>query len=84
MGSATLVWIPERGQWVRAGDFAPIREEPAVFIALIVVPNSQIEMADGTVVRDYLELCSPDAEEFYKGDVREWGMPQRSQVAVPT
>lgn len=84
MGSATLVWIPERGQWVRAGDFAPIREEPAVFIALIVVPNSQIEMADGTIVRDYLELCSPDAEEFYKGDVREWGMPQHNQEAVPT
>ena len=26
---------------------------------------SQIELEDGTVVRDYMELCSPDSEMYY-------------------
>jgi len=87
MGSATLVWIPERQRWVRAGECGPVQtlQDPIVFIGLIVVSNSQIELADETIVRDYLELCSPDAEEFYKGEVREWGIPtlQKVETQVP-
>ena len=65
LGSATLVWA--HTQWTRAKDLHPIRryKNPVVFIGLIVLTNSQIELASGTRVRDYLELCSPDAEMFY-------------------
>ena len=80
MGSATLVWRPERQRWVRAGEFRPVQtlDSPVVFIGLFVLSNSQIELADETIVRDYLELCSPDAEEFYKAEVREWGMAKQT------
>ena len=79
MGSATLVWRPETQRWVRAGAFKAVQtlEAPTVYIGLFVVSSSQIELVDETIVRDYLELCSPDAEEFYKGEVREWGMPHK-------
>ena len=65
LGSATLVW--NKSQWIRAGTLHPVRryETPVVFISLIVLTNSQIELASGTRIRDYLELCSPDAETFY-------------------
>jgi hypothetical protein len=65
VGSATLVWA--HNQWTRAGELYPLRryKKPVVFIGLIVLTNSQIELASGTRVRDYLELCSPDAETFY-------------------
>jgi hypothetical protein len=68
MGSATLVWRPERQQWVRAGEFRPVQtlETPVVFIGLFVLSNSQIELANGIRIRDYMELCSPDSECFYE------------------
>jgi len=65
IGSATLVW--KGGKWQRAGYYCPMvyYETPVVFIGLIVLTGSQIELASGTRIRDFLELCSPDAEQFY-------------------
>jgi len=65
VGSATLVW--ETHKWIRAGAFCSLMQydTPVVFIGLITTTSSQIELASGTRVRDYLELCSPDAETFY-------------------
>jgi len=71
VGAATLVWNPHTYQWTRAGVLYPVirYEEPVVFIGLIVTTSSQIELASGTRIRDYLELCSPDAEQFYAGEM---------------
>jgi hypothetical protein len=65
IGSATLVW--QNHKWIRAGMQYPILQydTPVVFIGLITTTSSQIELASGVRVRDYLELCSPDAETFY-------------------
>jgi len=65
IGSATLVWDIDK--WTRAANMYPTLryEKPVVFIGLIVTTSSQIELASGRRVRDYLELCSPDAETFY-------------------
>jgi hypothetical protein len=65
VGSATLVW--KSGRWLRAGYFTPLLryDTPVVFIGLIVLTGSQIELKSGTRIRDFLELCSPDAEQFY-------------------
>ena len=65
VGSATLVW--KDGTWQRAGYYAPLLhyETPVVFIGLIVLTGSQIELGSGIRIRDFLELCSPDAEQFY-------------------
>jgi hypothetical protein len=65
VGSATLIW--KDGKWQRAGYYSPMiyYETPVVFIGLIVLTGSQIELASGKRIRDFLELCSPDAEQFY-------------------
>jgi hypothetical protein len=67
VGSATLVWDASKHQWIRAGTQRPCLhyKRPVIFIGIIALTGSQIELASGLRVRDYLELCSPDAEQFY-------------------
>ena len=67
IGSATLFWNSTTNLWTRAGISVPTHhyKSPTVFIGLIVLTGSRIELASGIVLRDYLELCSPDTEQFY-------------------
>ena len=67
IGSATLVWNSTAETWQRASTLYPVQtfQTPYVFIGLIVTPNSQIELQGNLFTRDYMELCSPDAETFY-------------------
>ena len=61
---STLFW--NGSTWIRFGEVYPVQTIPAcTSIALIVTPNSQIELENGMYVRDYMELCSPDAEMYY-------------------
>ena len=62
---ATLYWNAAKNEWRRCGEDYPFMEAKEEWISFVVVPNSQIEMEDGTRVRDYMELCSPDAEQYY-------------------
>jgi hypothetical protein len=54
-------------QWVRAGDVLPIQRalSNSVFYNLIVMKAACYETKDGTFVRDYVEVHSPEAEQFY-------------------
>jgi len=67
VGSATLLWNSATSTWVRASTLHKVQQfsKPYTFVGLIVTPNSQIELKDNLFVRDYMELCSPDAETFY-------------------
>uniref|UniRef100_A0A6C0ANW5 Hedgehog/Intein (Hint) domain-containing protein n=1 Tax=viral metagenome TaxID=1070528 RepID=A0A6C0ANW5_9ZZZZ len=69
IGPATLVWTDD--QWIRACALAPIEQCHTVFLGFIVTPNSQIELAGGIRVRDYMELCSPDAEALYTAELQQ-------------
>lgn len=60
---ATLYW--DSTQWRRYGETHPIRTEPCELLSFVVTPHSQMEWEDGTVIRDYMEWCSPDAEQHY-------------------
>lgn len=62
---ATLYWKKEANQWSRCGEDYVWTTEPCEWVSFVVVPHSQIELEDGTIVRDYMELCSPDAEQYY-------------------
>jgi hypothetical protein len=62
---ATLYWNAEANQWRRCGEDYEFVSKQDEWISFVVVPNSQIELEDGTRVRDYMELCSPDAEQYY-------------------
>jgi hypothetical protein len=60
---ATLYW--DTTQWRRYGDTHPIRKDPCELLSFVVTPHSQMEWEDGTIIRDYMEWCSPDAEQYY-------------------
>jgi len=62
---STLVWNSETNKWERIGDSIKVNHEIRELVSFIVVPNSQIELEDGTRIRDYMELCSPDSEMYY-------------------
>ena len=73
---AALYWNPSANQWNRCGeDYAwttvPTKKE---WVSFVVVPHSQIELEDGTIVRDYMELCSPDAEQYYSQHLTKNGI----------
>ena len=68
----TLQWFPASAS-AGAGEWRRLRTEhetmsqpmPTIGVSFVVVPNSQIELEDGTRIRDYMELCSPDSEYYY-------------------
>jgi hypothetical protein len=64
---STLYWNEIEYKWQRFAETYKLIEynEWTEYISFIVVPNSQIELENGLIVRDYLELCSPDTEQFY-------------------
>ena len=62
-----LFWDTETQKWVRAGDKYPIEKSPipVTFISLIISKSATVETASGLMMRDYVEIHSPDAEQFY-------------------
>jgi hypothetical protein len=57
----------KKTEWVRAGDVLPIQTllDPQTGCNLIVLNTASFETQNGTFVRDYVEVHSPDAEQFY-------------------
>ena len=62
---STLVWNKNKNKWKRVGEMTKFMYEPTEIISFITIPNSQIELENGLVIRDYMELCSPDSEMYY-------------------
>jgi len=73
VGSATMIWDDGTLQWIRAGNNYPVHKfkHSMVFCSLFVVPNSQIELANGVRLRDCMELCSPVSEQFYAEKIQQ-------------
>ncbi len=61
----------QTNQWVRAGDSLPIQEldYPQTFYSLVVLGSATFETHRHTMMRDYVEVHSPDAEQFYSRSV---------------
>jgi hypothetical protein len=57
----------QKNQWVRAGDSLPVQTllNPQPFYSLVVLNTACFETERGTIVRDYVEVHSPEAEQFY-------------------
>ncbi len=64
---STLYWNTKLNKWIRFGEEHIIirLKTPQIMNSLIVTPNSQIELSNEIVIRDYMELCSPDSEKYY-------------------
>lgn len=60
-----LYW--ETNQWVRAGDVSEevYLETPQTFYSLVIFKSATFETGNGTFMRDYVEVHSPEAEQFY-------------------
>jgi hypothetical protein len=66
---STLFWHEVSGTWQRLGDIYPhlitTSETPLIFRSLIVLSGSRIQCKSGLIIRDYMEVASPWAEEPY-------------------
>ena len=63
MTPATLYW--DTREWKRLGQHHMYQKMKGQMVSFVVTPNSQIELEDGMRVRDYMEVCSPDSEQYY-------------------
>lgn len=57
----------ETNQWIRAGDVCKevYLETSQTFYSLVVLKSATFETGNGLFMRDYVEVHSPDAEQFY-------------------
>jgi hypothetical protein len=63
---ATLYWDKDIEQWKRMGEHQSYTtDQKKEMVSFVVVPNSQIELEDGLMIRDYMEVCSPDSKMHY-------------------
>ena len=62
----TAIWVEKEQCWKRAGDAAPtVPCTPTPFYSFVVTPGACIPLVNGTIVRDYVEVHSPDTEQAY-------------------
>jgi len=69
---SSLAWNSLTERWERQGKKRDIHtaHPPRLFCSWVVIPNSQVELASGIRVRDYLEYCSPETEHTYAEHLR--------------
>ena len=67
VSSGNLIWIPRDKCWKRGFEEFDTRilEAPEVYYSLICSPSGSFETKGGHMLRDYLEVHSPEAESFY-------------------
>ena len=60
---STLCWV--QGRWIRAAQLYPVHEIDMVFYAFVVAPTATLELESGLMIRDYVEILSPETEAIY-------------------
>lgn len=78
----TLIWDTEACMWKRAGRIYKQRflEQPEIFYSFIISGTGQLQMKSGHRIRDYMEIQSPDTEQFYTKKIHEEkGEPSQQQ-----
>jgi len=68
VGSGTLVWDNNSASWKRAG--ASLPKSPVIYRNVFLTPSAVLFTCKGTAVRDYMELHSQEAEQFYDTTLR--------------
>lgn len=62
----SLIWNQEKGEWLRAYSFLPEAfSNKTEVIALFVSPGAKYEIMGGHVIRDAMEVYSPDTKKSY-------------------
>ena len=67
IGAGSLIWLKDIGHWVRAGNQYGTHSVlyPYKTISLFVSPGAMYELEDGTLVRDAMEVYSPETKKVY-------------------
>jgi hypothetical protein len=65
LGEAQLVWDETAIQWRRACELAPLKTGLKNFYSFVVSPSACFETTTGLMLRDYVEVHSPEAEVSY-------------------
>lgn len=67
LAAGALLWSPLKGEWIRAYTMYPIEKvlDPIETIALFVSPGAQYMLEGGILVRDAMEVYSPDTKQAY-------------------
>jgi hypothetical protein len=65
LGEAQLVWDETTIQWRRACELAPLKTGLKNFYSFVVSPSACFETTTGLMLRDYVEVHSPEAEVSY-------------------
>jgi hypothetical protein len=67
VATGTLIFYKPTEQWLRACTLYPVYKlkEPADIIALFVSPGASYELKDGTILRDAMEIYSPETKRAY-------------------
>ena len=61
-----LIWDATKGEWARAYSMLPDAiSGPTEVIALFVSPGAKYEIQGGFIIRDAMEIYSPDTKKFY-------------------
>jgi hypothetical protein len=61
-----LIWDTKKGEWTRAYSMLPDAVSgPTEVIALFVSPGAKYEIQGGFIVRDAMEVYSPDTKKLY-------------------
>ena len=60
---STLCWA--EGRWIRAAQLYPVHEIDMIFYAFVVAPTATLELESGLMIRDYVEILSPETEAIY-------------------
>lgn len=61
-----LLWNVKKGEWSRAYSFLPLTTcTPRECIALFVSPGAKYELEGGWIIRDAMEVYSPDTKKSY-------------------
>jgi hypothetical protein len=62
----SLIWNNEKGEWLRAYSFLPdAPSSNTEVIALFVSPGAKYEIMGGHIIRDAMEVYSPDTKKGY-------------------
>lgn len=73
VGEGSCIWDSESASWRRAADMydSEMLPQDHIFYSFIVTPTAQIELESGHRIRDYIEVHSPDTEQFYAKKIAE-------------
>ena len=67
VAKGSLIWNTEKDEWIRAYSLYPIDTQKSSIpvIALFVSPGAYYTLEDGTILRDAMEVYSPDTKKPY-------------------